>query len=120
MSILKTLKLVRRRFEAGRYETGHWIPGTAYTDTVFRGTCSPLDGQIVQLLPEGLRDKEGIRVVSSLAIDWIIGDPEKHLTGDLIGYHNSWYRIFKAQRTDNHLLAHWTVIALKEPYHDPA
>lgn len=61
MGLLGEQDLTRRRFAASTWTAGRPVPG-ASSDTTFRGSVQPLPGKDRQVLPEGLRQREGRKV----------------------------------------------------------
>ena len=53
--------LTRRRYAPGAWIAGTWTPGAA-TDSPFTGSVQPLGGRDRQVLPEGIRSRDGRKV----------------------------------------------------------
>lgn len=61
MGRLGDRSLTRRRYATGAWTAGAWVPGAA-TDSTFTGSVQPLGGRDRQVLPEGLRQRDGRKV----------------------------------------------------------
>lgn len=61
MSFLGEQVLTRRRFGASSYVAGRPVPPSS-TDTTFLGSVQPMRGKDRQVLPEGLRQRDGKKV----------------------------------------------------------
>lgn len=103
MSLLGERDLTRRRSADGAYTAGRWAAG-ATTDTTFRGSVQPLDGQDRQVLPEGLRQRDGRKVYApsgTLRVD----DQADESSGDLVVIDGVAYRVVHVD-SDHPLLTH--------------
>lgn len=61
MSLLGEQTVTRRRYADGSWSGGRFTPGAA-TDTTFQGSVQPLGGKDRQVLPEGVRQRDGRKV----------------------------------------------------------
>jgi hypothetical protein len=61
MSRLGDRALTRRRFAAPTYTAGRPVAGSS-TDTTFQGSVQPMRGKDRQVLPEGLRQRDGRKI----------------------------------------------------------
>lgn len=61
MSLLGETTLTRKRAAAGAYTAGRWVAGGT-SSTTFLGSVQPLPGKDRQVLPEGLRNRDGRKV----------------------------------------------------------
>jgi hypothetical protein len=77
-ALLGEVTLTRRRSTAPSYVDGRAVAGTT-TDTTFQGSLQPMGGKDRQVLPEGLRQRDGRKVYcarGTLRVD-------DQLTGDV-------------------------------------
>ena len=67
MTPLGSRSLTRRTFASGSRVDGRWVEGTASTST-FTGSLQPLNGDELQTLPEGERQRKSRKVYTTTAL----------------------------------------------------
>lgn len=67
MTPLGSRSLTRRTFAAGSRTAGRWVEGTATTTTI-QGSLQPLNGDELQSLPEGERQRKSRKVYTTTAL----------------------------------------------------
>jgi hypothetical protein len=89
MSRLGDRPLTRRRFAASTYTAGRAVPGTS-ADTVFLGSVQPMRGKDRQVLPEGIRQRDGRKVYTDRGTlrvdDQLTGDAADQVLFDGFAY----------------------------------
>lgn len=84
-----------RRYDAGTYDKGRWVPGTSYTETEIIASIQPLSGRERELLPEGERTKEVVRVYTKYGLRQAI--EKNNVKGDQVSYKG---RLYEVKRVD--------------------
>ena len=112
MSLFRTMKLIKRSVP-GFYEKGRWIKGTP-VDTPFEGTAQPATGRVLELLSEGKRHNDSIRVFAPLNMEFTSADSEKEISGDIIVWEGRQYEVMVARPNKAGLIPHWDMVASRE------
>ena len=114
MSLIATVSMTQIKRGKGEYIRGKWVHGENI-ENLFRGTFQPETGQILELLPEGKRDREVATVFSPISMLWTPADTENEETGDLISYDNKLYEVIQAHKWKNGLINHWELLVCRLP-----
>lgn len=64
MPLLGERDVTRRRYSSGAYTAGVWSDGAA-TDTTIRASVQPLSGRDREVLEEGVRQRDGIKLYTT-------------------------------------------------------
>jgi hypothetical protein len=102
-----------KQFSAGDYVKGQWKEGTPAVET-FCGTCQPASGQTLQLLPEGKRNSEVIKVFAPIQLNFTAADPLLRRSGDRIIWQGKEFEVQILSKWDNGLIPHWELVCTKE------
>ena len=112
MSLFKSTRLIKRS-QTGSYIKGQWVKDAPGVDEEFLGTAQPAPGRVMELLPEGKRNREVIQVFAPLDIEFTAADDEKQILGDIVVWRDCEYEVQSLKRWDNGLLPHWELFATK-------
>lgn len=101
-----------RRYEAGEYVKGRWVAGGTYTETSIIASIQPVTGKERELLPEGERTKEVIRIYTKYGLRQAI--EQQNVKGDQISYKGRVYevRMVETWDFDWNDMAHFKAIAV--------
>ncbi len=110
MSILGAELITLRTFAAGSWDaSGVFVPG-ASTDTTISGSVQPLEGEDREILPEGERHRDGIKVYTKSAVrpvDQYTAESAQHFIVDGVVY-----EIWNAKRWRD-VIVHTKALALR-------
>lgn len=87
-----------RRYEAGHYDRGRWVAGTSYTDMYIVASIQPLTGKERELLPEGERTKEVIRIYTKYGLRQAM--EQQNVKGDRVTYKGRAYEVRRVDTWD--------------------
>ena len=104
MSLFKTMKLIKRSYP-GFYEKGQWKKGEP-VDTPFDGTAQPASGRVLELLPEGKRHSESIRIFAPMDMVFTSADSDLQVSGDIIICESRQYEVMVARPNKAGLIPH--------------
>lgn len=112
MSLLKTVDLIQSKHSQGSYVKGKWVEGT--TEQInFKGTWQPSSGKVMELLPEGKRNRETYICYAPIELSFTSSDPELGVTGDEIVWEGKSFEVCTASKWNNGLIPHWELICVK-------
>lgn len=110
MIILGARTISRSRRPVGTRGTdGRWSEGTA-TTTSISAAVQPAPGDVVALLPEGLRTRRALVVVTES--DLIATDQTTGRRGDLLTIDGEHFEVASVQRFDA-VLPHYSAVAVR-------
>lgn len=112
MSLFRTVTLQRIRFGGGKYVDGSWIDG-APSETTFKGTFQPENGQMQELLPEGKRNRKTFIAYIPKNIDVRTADPRNTLEPDYIAYNGSLFEVIIVRAWNNKLIPHYEAVCVE-------
>lgn len=112
MSLLQSVDLIQSKHTPGTYVKGKWVEGEK-TAVPFKGTWQPSSGKVMELLPEGKRNKETFTCFAPIEMSFTASDPELNVTGDEIIWENKSYEVCTASKWNNGLIPHWELICVK-------
>lgn len=114
MSLFKTVSLTKvSTGTAGQYVKGKWVAGTA-SETSFNGTWQPASGKVMELLPEGKRNKETFICYAPINMEFTSADSETQVAGDFIKWENKLYEVTTASKWNNAVLPHWELVCVRK------
>jgi hypothetical protein len=113
MSLFKSVKMNQKTFAPGQYVKGRWVEGPPI-EMEFWGTCQPANGQTLQLLPEGKRNSEVVKVFAPITMQFTAASPEEQRSGDRIIWQGKEFEVQVAAKWDNGLLPHWEIVCTRE------
>lgn len=113
MSLFKRVTLIRRSFQPGAYVKGQWQEGE-YTDTPFKGTWQPAQGQTIALLPEGKRSGVVYKAFAPITLAFTAADAVRAVSGDRIIFEGMEYEVTVAAKWNNGLLPHWELLCTRQ------
>jgi hypothetical protein len=106
-----TTYTVRRR-DPGSYVNGHWQPAGTWTEFDIVASIQPLRGKEMELLPEGERSKEMVRIYTKSGLRQTI--EQQDVKGDLVSYKGRQYEVKSVEEWEFSWdgLAHFKAIAV--------
>jgi hypothetical protein len=113
MSLFKSVALVQRSFQPGRYRKGQWLEGH-YADITFEGTWQPASGKTLELLPEGKRSGEVYKCFAPITLEFTAADADRGVSGDKIIYRGKEYEVTVATKWDNGLIPHFELLCTRQ------
>lgn len=114
MSLFRSVDLIQRTHEPGQYIKGRWVNGAPKEDVPFKGTVQAASGKTMELLPEGKRSSEAIRVIAPINLSFTSAESEKQVIGDIIIWEGRQYEVQVVRPWKNGLLPHWELVATRE------
>lgn len=114
MSLLQKQKMVQVKRGSGTYEYGKWVYSESY-ENEFYGTAQPETGRVLELLPEGKRNRDTITVFAPISMLWTCADTDSGEAGDLILWDGKTYEVEVAHKWKNNLINHWELLATRVP-----
>jgi hypothetical protein len=85
---------VRRR-NPGSYVDGDWVPSGTYTDYEMIASIQPINGRELEILPEGQRTKEAVRIYTKFGLQQAV--EQQNVKGDLVSYRGRQYEVHKVE-----------------------
>jgi hypothetical protein len=113
MSLFRSVDLIKVSFSPGHREKGSWVEGEG-TETPFKGTWQPANGQALQVLPEGKRSGEVYKAFAPIGLDFTAADDARGVSGDRIIWQGNEYEVSAAAKWNNGLLPHWELLCTRE------
>jgi len=101
-----------RRYDPGIYVKGRWEPGSTFTETQIVASIQPSTGKEREILPEGERTKEVIRIYTKYGLRQPI--EQQNVKGDRISYKGRSYevRMVETWDFDWNDMAHFKALAV--------
>lgn len=87
------------RGTAGSYTNGRYVAGSTSEITISEISVQPMSARERQLLPEGTKDKEVIKLYTTTAL--LSADQATRVPADVVAYQGLNYRVFAVE--DRHL-----------------
>lgn len=105
-----TTYTVRRR-DPGQYIDGIWTPAGTYEEFDIIASIQPVRGRELEMLPEGRRTREAIRIYTKSGIRPAI--EQQDVKGDLVNYKGRQYEVHKVEEWEFSWdgLAHFKALA---------
>ena len=114
MSLLRTVKLIKISSSSnGQYVRGRWVESKNETE-VFRGTWQPARGRVMELLPEGKRNRETFICYAPISMEFTSADPESGKSGDLILWEDKLYEVVLSSKWRNMIINHWELVCVRK------
>lgn len=113
MSLFRTVKLAKVSTGVGQYVKGKWVAGGA-VETEFSGTWQPASGKVLELLPEGKRNKETYVCYAPINLNFTAADPETQTAGDCVKWENKLFEVTTASKWNNGILVHWELVCVRK------
>lgn len=108
--ILGTEPIKRRRYSAGSYGTdGRWDDGGRLDDEIL-ASVQPMNGRDLQLLPEGLRQRDSIKVYTEAELRTANQHVAKQ--ADELQIDSIWYQVHTVSRQRS-IIPHYKAICLR-------
>jgi len=111
-SLFKSKSLLLRKKTGGSYVKGQWKTGEP-SDTPFDSSWQPARGKILELLPEGKRNREVYRCFAPVNFDISSADEYGEKEADQVICEGKEYEITTAAKWDNGLLCHWDLLCTR-------
>lgn len=114
MSLFRTVKLTKLSpGNSGKYIKGRWEAGK-YIPTIFMGSWQPAPGKVLELLPEGRRNRETFICYAPINISFTAADPETLESADFIYLDKKLYEVTLATMWKNNLISHWELTCTRK------
>jgi len=112
MSLFNSVSLIRRKKTGGEYVKGQWKKGEP-DDTEFKSSWQPVKGKILELLPEGKRNREVYRCYAPINMDITSADDHGEKEADLIIWEGKEYEVTTASKWNNGLIPNWELLCTR-------
>ena len=114
MRLLRTVKLTKISSSSnGQYVRGRWVESKTEIEN-FRGTWQPARGRVMELLPEGKRNRETFICYAPIDMEFTSADPESGKSGDLILWEDKLYEVVLSSKWKNMLINHWELVCVRK------
>jgi hypothetical protein len=87
-----------RRYASGSLVKGRWVPDASYTETEIIASIQPMSGRERELLPEGERTKEIIRIYTKHGLRQAM--EKNNVKGDQVSYKGRMYEVKRVDTWD--------------------
>ncbi len=113
MSLLGNIVLKRIYKSAGSYIKGRWVSGIE-EEQMFEGSVQPTNGKDMQLLPEGKRSNETVKIYATANIPFTSADESNKVEGDIIEYNGKQYEVVTVKKWSNGLIPNTYLLCVRK------
>lgn len=93
-----------------RDEGGRWVEGEP--DLIpFKGSVQPAKGKELEILPDGKRNRETIKILTYPDLKFTVAEPREQRSGDIIIWKGKEYEVMVASPWEGPTKPHWELLA---------